>query len=141
MNQVMESYNSLIECAKNDITRLEGLKQKYESLAETFEKIKDIVDLSFLSGSEKIYVCPKAGSTRDKKTFSYSVSRITEALKEYPIIKVQPKEYIAEWEDNKVQFYCLNAVDCKTIEEREMKEVVTIKPHPSCVAALSVLEH
>lgn len=141
MNEVMNYYMNSIEQAKNEVKRLEDLEQKFTDLSKTFEKIKDIVRLSFVSGTEKIFVTPKDGSPRDKKTFSYSVERITEALGEYPCVSVQPGEYIAEWEDNKVHLYCMNAVDCKTIENREMKEVVTIKPHPSCIAALKELEH
>lgn len=139
MNRVMEEYENKIEEAKNALDNIYMQREKYERISLIYEKIKDVCEVSFIS--EKLFIIPKYNTTKDKKGFSYTVERITEALKEYPIIKVEPGQYIAEWEDNNIQLYFMSVTDCKLIEQKEMREVITKKPHPSCIAALSVLEN
>lgn len=145
-------YNEGVFQAQEHLRKAEQRKEDYLLVDDIAHKIESIgASISFIGtpnfdGRCKIYCCiPSefggATTTRDKKTFSQFVSRIAHALDESPDIDVKQGEYMADFPVNGVHFYTVSPVDCKLVEHKETKEVVTLKPHPSCLAALKELEN
>lgn len=97
----------------------------------------DAAGIEWWASGDKIYVRVEG---KTKTEFSAAVKTIAGALNEAPDIRVEPKEYMADFEHNHVHVYLAGAEDCKLIDVTETKTVTVKKPHPSCIAALSVLE-
>lgn len=78
-------------------------------------------------------------SSKDKATFSAMVTTVSKALGEPPEI-ILDGSYDARFPEHCVHVWMFNPDDCRLIEVEEIKKITVKKPHPSCVAALKVLE-
>lgn len=130
------------------------LKTRRESHKKILEEMRlnaTIVDQSLKKlsklglewfGTEMLYF-RVSGTT--KAEFSAQVEKIALALGEPPSIQVDHgmlsrSEYIANFEESRVHVFLLEPTDCQFIEEEITQVRKVLKPHPSCVQALRVLE-
>jgi hypothetical protein len=100
-------------------------------------QILDEMGIDWFGSTAMIYV-RLAGE--NKAAFSAAVKKLAQALGEPPSIKVNPREYIAEFPESLVHAYLAGAEDCQVIEVEEATTRKVLKPHPACKAALATLE-
>lgn len=120
--------------------QMKAMRANAQILSNSATKL-DAAGFEWFAGDDKIYVTvPAPQGERNKAAFSTAVKRIASILGESPDIRVEPKEYMAEFKDSRVHVYLNGAEDCKLIELTETKTVTVLKPHPACKAALTELE-
>lgn len=144
-------YNEAVINARRALSAAEEMLTKYETIDDTVTRLENLgADVLFISQGwdnsvSKIYCgIPEsfggAPTRRDKATFSSFVSRIAQEFNEAPDISVETGQYMADFKENKIHFYTVQPVDCKVVEHKETKEVVSLRPHPACIEALKSLE-
>lgn len=142
-----ELRKSVLESVANQrkyyLETAQQIRLNAATVDQSLEKLGDLALDWF--GTSMLYI-RVMGET--KAEFSAMVEKIALALSEPPDVRIEPNvisgksQYIAEFPGSRVHVYLSSPNDCTLIESEEPQPPrKVLKPHPSCVAALSTLEN
>lgn len=138
--ELRQQYEQELVLARETYARSLRGARNLKTAAKLFAPIFAVKDqFSSVWSSDKTCYVRVRGTT--KADFTDAVREIRRDLGVAPDIKVDTREYIADFplgDGYRVHVYLQGAADCKTIEQEVT--LTKILPHPECLAALKTLE-